>query len=147
MLRVYVFHVLRLFFGIKVLKEARKYRHLEQGQGCSCNFNRHMDGRHCAPHSWYVPPTDYEKCFVSVVIWPILQVSYGWILISTVLDKLGLSDNRRSALRGRPWQRPALCSTWKALYLLSLLYSLPTLCYSSPCSLACSACVSKEPVS
>jgi hypothetical protein len=65
MLRVYVFHVLRLRFGSKVFKDARKYRHLEQGQDCPCNFIGHMDRKHCAPHSWYVPPTVsfYERMF------------------------------------------------------------------------------------
>ena len=76
-LRVYVLHVLRLRFRSTVLMEARKYRHLEQGQDCSCNFNGHMDGKLCASRSWYVPPTDYERMFLKVPIWLISQVSYG----------------------------------------------------------------------
>ena len=63
----------------------------------------------------------------------------GEFPISTVLDLLGSPDNRSSALHGRLWQAPASHSTSRALNLLLLPYSSPTLCYFSSCSSVCSA--------
>jgi hypothetical protein len=56
--------------------------------------------------------------------------------ILTVLDLLGLPDNRSSALRGRLRDIPALFSTLMLLNLLSSAHSLPTLRYFPSCSLA-----------
>ena len=45
MLRVCVFHALRLSSRSKVLKEARQNRHLEQGEDCLRNCNGHIGDR------------------------------------------------------------------------------------------------------
>jgi hypothetical protein len=145
MLRVYVSHALRLSPRRRALKEARKIRHLEQEQDCSCDFNEYNCSRHCTPYSWWVFPTVYGRMFCErsdiTDITGILRVKVQFQLFCISQAHL---THRRSALRGRPWQTPALWPTWRAIYFLFSLYSLPTSCYFSSCSLSCFACVSEE---
>jgi hypothetical protein len=70
----------------------------------------------------------------------------GEVSISTVLDLLGLPDGHRPALRGRLKHSPASWATSIALNLLLSAHSFPTLGYFLSCSLACSACTSKQEV-
>lgn len=83
------------------------------------------------------------KWLVNLVI---LQVPCGWVFSFDCLDRLGLPGNFSYALNGHLSQKLAPCLTLRPLNLALSVYSLPTFCYLSPCSLACSACVSNQAV-